>query len=220
MATRLSTGLALVTALICAAPAHAQSIRPPSSIEIFAGHAGFADDATIEHSVFGGAGRIYLTPRISVGPEITYMRGPGEDRDWFFLGNFIYDFRRPQSGRPPLVSPFVIAGGGFFTHSDSVGTGIYTSGEGAVRGRGRHACPHQRSPVCDGGRAIRLGMALPNHRRHRRDDVVPALSPRREACALRSWFDGPGAAGVQYLDHHRQQRDERRCRWRRARSCP
>lgn len=130
MATRLSTRLALVTALICAVPANAQSIRPPSSIEIFAGHAGFADDATIEHSVFGGAGRIYLTPRISVGPEITYMRGPGEDRDWFFLGNFIYDFRRPQSGRPPLVSPFVIAGGGFFTHSDSVGTGIYTSGEG------------------------------------------------------------------------------------------
>jgi len=28
------------------------------------------------------------------------------------------------------VSPFVIAGGGFFTNSDRVGTGIYTSGEG------------------------------------------------------------------------------------------
>jgi hypothetical protein len=43
---------------------------------------------------------------------------------------------RPQSCRPPLVSPFVIAGGGFFTHSDSVGTGIYTSGEGTFAAGG------------------------------------------------------------------------------------
>ena len=49
--------------------------RPPAAIEFLAGHAGFADDATIEHSVFGGAGRVYVTPRLSVGPEITYMRG-------------------------------------------------------------------------------------------------------------------------------------------------
>jgi len=145
---------ALFLSLVFSVPAAAQESGPPKggpydggpydggpydggpydgvnyAVEIFAGHAGFADDATIEHSVFGGAGRIYLTPRISIGPEITYMRGPGDDRDWFFLGNFIYDFRSPRSGRPPLVSPFVIAGAGFFTHSDRVGTGIYTSGEG------------------------------------------------------------------------------------------
>jgi hypothetical protein len=119
-----------------AVPAGAQSIRPPASIEIFAGHAGFADDATIEHSVFGGAARVYLTPRISIGPEITYMRGPDADRDWFFLGNLTFDVRHPRSGRPPRVSPFLIAGGGFFTHSDRVGTGIYTSGEGAFAAGG------------------------------------------------------------------------------------
>jgi hypothetical protein len=130
MLTRVLTGVALAAALIPATPAHAQSIRPPASIEILAGHAGFADEATIEHAVFGGAGRVYLTPRISLGPEITYMRGPGDDRDWFFLGNVIFDFRRPVAGRPPRVSPFVIAGAGFFTHSDRVATGIYTSGEG------------------------------------------------------------------------------------------
>lgn len=130
MLTRVVLGLALAAALIGASPANAQSIRPPASIEIFAGHAGFADDSTIEHAVFGGAGRVYLTPRISVGPEITYMRGPGDDRDWFFLGNVVFDVRRPASGRLPRVSPFVIAGAGFFTHSDRVGTGIYTSSEG------------------------------------------------------------------------------------------
>jgi hypothetical protein len=136
MFTRLLTGLAAVSVLAWASPATAQSFRPPASLEIIAGHAGFVDDATIEHSVFGGAGRVYLTPRISIGPEITYMRGPGDDRDWFFLGNVIFDFRHPQSGRPPRVSPFVIAGAGFSTHSDRVRTGIYTSGEGAFAAGG------------------------------------------------------------------------------------
>ena len=130
MLLRLSLVPPLLAALIWASPAAAQSIRPQTSVEVFAGHAGFADEATIEHSVFGGASRIYITPRISVGPEITYMRGPDDDRDWFFLGNVIFDFRTPRSGRPPRVSPFVIGGAGFFTHSDRVGTGIYTSGEG------------------------------------------------------------------------------------------
>ena len=130
MLHRLFLAPMLLAAAIWANPAAAQAIRPPASVVVFAGHAGFADEATIEHSVFGGTGRIYITPRISVGPEITYMRGPDDDRDWFFLGNLIFDFRRTRSGRPPRVSPFVIGGAGFFTHSDRVGTGIYTSGEG------------------------------------------------------------------------------------------
>lgn len=130
MLTRVFSGLALAAALTGASPVNAQSIRPPASIEILAGHAGFADEGTIEHTVLGGAARLHLTPRISIGPEITYMRGPGDDRDWFFLGNLVFDFRSPISGRPPRVSPFVIAGAGFFTHSDRVRTGIYTSGEG------------------------------------------------------------------------------------------
>lgn len=124
--------LAAVGALSIVAPVAAQGGPPKGGpyIEVFAGHAGFADEGTIEHSVFGGAARLYLTPRISVGPEITYMRGPGNDRDWFFLGNVIVDIRSPRSGRPPRVSPFVIAGAGFYTHSDRFGSGTYTSGEG------------------------------------------------------------------------------------------
>ena len=110
--------------------------RPPAAIEFLAGHAGFADDATIEHSVFGGAGRIYVTPRLSVGPEITYMRGPREDRDWFFLGNLTFDILRPRAGRPRTVSPFLIAGGGLSTHSDQFLSGTFRSSEGAFVGGG------------------------------------------------------------------------------------
>jgi hypothetical protein len=136
MFARLYAGLALSAALTCAIPASAQSIRPAPSIEILAGHAGFADDATIEHSVFGGAARVYVTPRISLGPEITYMRGPNTDRDWYFLGNLTWDIRHPEAGRPPLFSPFLIIGGGFFTHSDQFPSGTFTSSEGAFAGGG------------------------------------------------------------------------------------
>ena len=136
MLTRLSTGLVLAVALTCAVPASAQSIRPPSSFEFVAGHAGFADDATIAHSVFGGAARVYVTPRISLGPEITYMRGPNTDRDWYFLGNLTWDIRRPHAGRPPRLSPFLIIGGGFFTHRDEFPSGTFTSSEGAFAGGG------------------------------------------------------------------------------------
>jgi hypothetical protein len=123
-------------ALVWAAPAMAQSIRPAPSVEFLAGHAGFADEAVIEDAVVGGAARFYLTPRISVGPEITYMTGPNTDRDWYFLGNLTWDVRQPQAGRPPRVSPFLIIGGGFFTHSDDFPSGTFTSSEGAFAGGG------------------------------------------------------------------------------------
>jgi hypothetical protein len=135
MRSRLK-GLVVVAVLASAVPTTAQSVRPPASIEFLAGHAGFADDATIEHSVFGAAARIYLSPRISVGPEITYMRGPNTDRDWFFLGNLTWDIRQPQAGRPPRVSPFLIAGGGFSTHSDRFITGVFRTYEGAFAAGG------------------------------------------------------------------------------------
>jgi hypothetical protein len=136
MATRARIGLLVVAAMTWAAPAPAQSIRPPAWIEVLAGHAGFSDDATIGHSVFGGAGRVYLTPQISVGPEITYMRGPNTDRDWFFLGNLTWDLLHPRAGRPPRISPFLIAGGGFFTHSDRFVTGVFRTYEGAFAAGG------------------------------------------------------------------------------------
>lgn len=125
-----------IGALACAAPAAAQSIRPPAAVEFLAGYAGFVDDAMIDHAVAGGAARVYVTPRISVGPEVTYMRGPNTDRDWYFLGNLTWDIRHPEAGRPPRVSPFLIAGGGFFTHSDRFPTGVFRSWEGAFAAGG------------------------------------------------------------------------------------
>ena len=69
--------------LNAASPASAQTgaSRPPAAAELTAGYAGFVDDAMIDHGVIAGALRFHLLPRISVGPEVQYMIGPGDDRD-------------------------------------------------------------------------------------------------------------------------------------------
>ena len=109
----LSCGMAIAVTLLHAGGAAAQA-RPAPAVEVLGGWAGFADEGLINHAVLGGAVRVHLTPRVSVGPEVTYMVGPGTDRDTFLLGNVFFDFRAPRGGRPPSVTPFVVAGAGFF----------------------------------------------------------------------------------------------------------
>jgi hypothetical protein len=103
-------------------------------MEFTAGYAGFADDGTINHGVFGGAIRFHLSPRVSVGPELAYMIGPGDDRDLFFTGNLTFDVLAPRPAR--RVTPFLVIGGGLFRHSDRFGPETYSSVEGAVTGGG------------------------------------------------------------------------------------
>lgn len=124
--------------LLFAENARAQStdIRPAPAVEFLAGYAGFVDDATIDHAIVGAAGRVYLTPRVAVGPEFVYMRGPDEDRDLFLTGNLTFDVLPPVSGVPRRVTPFLVAGGGFFQHSDRFGAVEFTSYEGAFTAGG------------------------------------------------------------------------------------
>jgi hypothetical protein len=130
--------LLVLTFAAIAGSAFAQSAdpRPSHAVELIAGYAGFVDDATIDHSIIGAAGRVYLTPRLAVGPELVYMRGPGDDRDLFLTGNVTFDLLRPRQGRPRRVTPFIVGGGGFFQHSDSIGSFSFTSYEGAFTAGG------------------------------------------------------------------------------------
>jgi hypothetical protein len=113
-----------------------QEARPAPALEFLAGYAGFVDDATIDHAIFGTAARVYLTPRVAIGPELVYMRGPNSDRDLFLTGNLTFEVIPPRSGRPRRVSPFLVAGGGFFQHSDRAGSFSFTSYEGAFTAGG------------------------------------------------------------------------------------
>ena len=127
-----------VTLLAFAGDAVAQTLdaRPAPAVEFLAGYAGFVDDATIDHSIWGAAARVYLTPRLAIGPELVYMRGPNSDRDLFLTGNLTFDVLPPRNGRPRRVSPFLVAGGGFFQHSDRFGAFDFTSYEGAFTAGG------------------------------------------------------------------------------------
>jgi len=127
-------GLLAAGCLVLAGPAFAQPAAP-LVVEATVGYAGFVDDALIAHGLVGGTVRWSLTPRLSVGPEITYMVGPGSDRDLFVTGNLTWDLFR-GAARPGLVVPYVVGGAGFFRHSNRFGPDTFASNEGTFTGGG------------------------------------------------------------------------------------
>jgi hypothetical protein len=129
--------LACLTFLLAPLPVAAQTGQgaPRVAVELTSGYAGFVDDATIDHAVIEGTVRFHVSPRLSVGPEVTYMVGPRDDRDWFLMGNVYFDFRSP-AGRRLRVAPFVVGGGGLMRHFDRFGPITYASSEGAFTAGG------------------------------------------------------------------------------------
>lgn len=122
--------LTFVSVLLFAPPAAAQSPgaeadaarRGTSLAEVSAGYTAFLDDGILDHTGVGGALRVHLTPRISVGPEVSYQSGPGNDTDLMLLGVATFDIRRARIGRPGRVEPYLLAGAGLLNHSGSYGS--------------------------------------------------------------------------------------------------
>ena len=77
----------------------------------------------------GGAMRYYVTPRISVGPEITFVNG-SRHTHWIGTGNLTWDIA------PGPIVPFVVVGGGVFQTRRSFVRGTFTSYEPAFTGGG------------------------------------------------------------------------------------
>jgi hypothetical protein len=127
--TMYTLALMVAAPLVLVSPAAAQpqDVRPAPTAELSAGYAGFLDDATVAHAAFGGGIRFHLTPRVSVGPEVQYMIGPGSDRDLIVTGNVIFDVRRPGA----RVTPFLVVGAGAFRHTERFGAAAFSSTEGA-----------------------------------------------------------------------------------------
>lgn len=105
---------------------------PRTMLEGTAGWAGFVDDAMIHHTLIGAAWRGYVTRRISLGPEVQFMAGPGSDRDLILTGNVMVDLLARTPDRPRRTTPFVVLGGGLFRHSQRFPVGTFTSTEGAL----------------------------------------------------------------------------------------
>ena len=135
MVTRNGRGLAIslltLTALaaLLATPVAAQA-QQKVAVEFAAGGLFFPDDGVVTEGFLGGAGRFYVRPRVSIGPEIAFVSG--EHHSHFMLtGNVTFDFLGPVNGRPRIVTPFAVVGGGIFQTREEFPTGSFTSGDPA-----------------------------------------------------------------------------------------
>ena len=134
LATLAVTAITLMSAPL-ARPAEAQE-RPEPVAEFAAGALLFADDAVVREGFFGGAGRFYVLPRVSVGPEIAYIQGKNHNH-LMLTGNVAFDLVRPVNGRPRPITPFAVVGGGLFQTRESFPNNeVFTSSEGAFTAGG------------------------------------------------------------------------------------
>jgi hypothetical protein len=127
----ISSILAVLSLLGSGTASYAQETPSRLAVDVSAGYAAFVDEAPIEHFTLGGGVSWRLTPKVSIGPEVVFMRGPDDDRDIFLTGKVIVDF---MPGR--LVSPYFVADGGAMLHGDRFVSGPYWSSEGAVSAGG------------------------------------------------------------------------------------
>lgn len=126
-------------------PANAPPTRPRVVAEGALGWAGFGDEGIIHHALAGGGVRVSLTPRISVGPEVQYMSGPGSDRDLVLTGNVVVDVLASTAVKPRRTTPYVVVGGGLFRHSDDFNGRTFSSTEGGfTAGIGVRTWLHER----------------------------------------------------------------------------
>ena len=106
--------------------------NPAPVVEISAGSISFTDAA---ESFIGGAARLYALPRISLGPEVTYIRGDNHTH-LMVTGNVVVDFLRSQRGQPRRVTPFGLVGGGIFQTRYQFPVANFNSTEGAFTAGG------------------------------------------------------------------------------------
>lgn len=90
--------------------------RPKAEIKVMGGISTFGNglDNNLRHTIVGGSLRIYVTRRLSVEPEVLYMRRSDHDRDYVFTPHLAYDLNDPTK----RFVPYLIAGVGIEHHQD------------------------------------------------------------------------------------------------------
>jgi hypothetical protein len=137
---RIATVL-LIGLLCCGTAEPVVAQDGPSAVgEVIIGRSGFVDEAWDDFTTIGGAARIFVTPKIAVGPEIAYLVSNAPETNGVSMtGVVTWDFV-PDDGRPRIV-PYLVAGVGYLRQKTLVGRGPgrpglqpFTSGEGTVSG--------------------------------------------------------------------------------------
>jgi len=109
--------------------------RPAPVIEVAAGWLSFPDDGIVREALVAGAARWYVSPRLGIGPEISYISGRNHSHV-IATGNLTWDILPRSSGGARPVTPFLVAGGGLYQTREQFPVGPYTSGEGAFTAGG------------------------------------------------------------------------------------
>jgi len=135
-------GMALIiTAMLpwVGQPVFAQD-KPAPIVEAVVGRSGFVDEAWDYFGTIGGGARVFVTPRLAIGPEVTYLSGQFdalEASNLTVTANLTFDIVR-DDGRRPIV-PYLAAGGGYLRQKTLVGSGPgstalapFTSSEGTM----------------------------------------------------------------------------------------
>jgi opacity protein-like surface antigen len=143
MAPRSRLGRRVVTFLSLGAvlggvaePSLAQD-KPAPIIEAVIGRSGFIDEVWDHFTTVGGGARVFVTPRLAIGPEVAYLKGEYDALDASNVtvtGNITFDFVRDE--RRARFIPYFAAGAGYVRQKTLVGSGPgstalapFTSGE-------------------------------------------------------------------------------------------
>jgi hypothetical protein len=144
--------------LSCAGSAQAQDRLPAPIVEVAAGALNFPDDGgMVTEGFVGGTLRFYLRPRLSVGPELSYVTGE-RHHHLILTGNVTIDVIGPTRGAPARVTPFFVAGAGLYRTSEQFPFEDFTHTEGSfTAGGGVRALVGSRVTV---GAEARVGWEL------------------------------------------------------------
>ena len=129
----------------------------PRAAEFVAGMLMFPDDGTVREGMAGGSARFYLSPRLAVGPEVTFVQG-NRHNHLIATANLTFDFLGPAGGREPTATPFLVVGGGWYHSREEFPAGGFNSNDGAfTAGGGVRALVADRLYV---GAEARIGWEL------------------------------------------------------------
>jgi hypothetical protein len=132
-ATRSAVAVAFASLMAFGSATYASAQSSPFLAEGGLGHAGFIDSPMVSHLTVGGSARVFVTPRIAIGPEMVYMRGPGTDRDFAIMGTVTFDLLA-DAGRSRRLVPYLVVSGGLTWQTVEFASGPFTSTEGALSG--------------------------------------------------------------------------------------
>ena len=126
----LTTLAIVLTSLLSLPPGASAQERPGPVVEVAAGALLFADDGVVTEGFLGGTARVYVLPRVSIGPEVAYIAGENHSH-LMVTGIVTFDFVRPIGRAPRRITPFAVVGGGLFqTREQFPNHETFTSNEG------------------------------------------------------------------------------------------